>query len=319
MLIMDFDIIIGNYRLQMLESVVIKKSVESLADTAVITIPGTMNNKSLYIEDKINMGDPVTISFGYDAHRAPLSCEFLGYVETISTDDGFIKINCEDEMYNLRKDLKDTAFQNTTLKAILKHILNEIGGFDFICDYDLKYDKFTIYNATAFDVLKKLQEDTGANVYLKGTTLHLHPQYSEIADKVTYDFSVNIEKSDLKYKDASKRKFQVIVEGTNSKGKTVKVIKGTPGGDKITLKRPGISDQASLKKIAEDQLNISSYTGYEGSITGWLTPEVLPTFQVEIRDKDYEYKTGIYYVVSVETNFSKAGGSRKVTIGKKIA
>ncbi|MCD8177314.1 MAG: hypothetical protein LUE98_07780 [Tannerellaceae bacterium] len=316
---MNFDIQIGGYRLQMLESVTIKKSVESLSDTAVITIPGTTYNRALEIEDKISPGDRVQVRFGYDATGEDLPLEFLGYVETISTDNGSIRINCEDEMYNLRKDLQDKAFQNTTLKDILKHVFSEIGGFDFVCDYDLKYDKFVIHNATAFDVLKKLQEDTGANVYLKGTTLHLHPQYSELAGKVIYDFARNIEKSDLKYMDEKKRKFQVVVEGTDQKGKVVKVVKGTPGGDKLTFKRPGIADKESLEKIAEEQLKIRSYSGYEGNLTGWLIPEVEPTFQAEIRDQDYEYKTGTYYVISVETSFSERGGSRKVTIGKKIS
>ena len=129
---------------------------------------------------------------------------------------------------------------------------------------------------------------------------------------------MNIEKSELKYRDARTRKFICTIEGTDAAGKTVKVTKGTPGGDKFNLKIPGVSDRVTLERRADEELKIRSYTGYEGSITGWLVPYVEPAWVAEIRDADYEYKTGKYYVVAVETSFSSAGGKRKVTLGKKI-
>lgn len=38
----------------------------------------------------------------------------------------------------------------------------------------------------------------------------------------------------------------------------------------------------------------------------------------EIRDAEYKYKNGSYYVLTVETTFSDKGASRVVTIGKRI-
>lgn len=318
MFAMDFDITIGSFRLTTLESVVVTCSVENLADTATITLPGAAYNRALEIESKIKEDDPVCIRFGYDAHLQELPMEFEGYVESIATDDGSIKINCEDEIYKFRRDLKNTVLASVSVKELLEHVLRELGGFTLSCDYEFKYDKFTIYEATGFDVLKKIQEETRANIYLRGTTLHVHPQYAETGRTVIYDFAVNIEKSDLKYKDARKRKFIATVEGTDAKGKTVKVTKGTPGGDKFTIKLPGVSDKATLERRAEEELKIRAYSGYEGNFTGWLLPRIEPTDVVELRDADYEYKTGKYYVVAVATTFAAGGGSRKVTIGKKI-
>lgn len=317
---MSFHITIGTYQLVMVDSIAVKLSVESLADTAIITLPATVFNKALEIEDKIKEGDAVRVRFGYNAESASeLPVEFEGYVESIATDDGAIKINCEDELYNFRKDLRDKVLTNVTIEQLMQHVCKELGGFEVKCDYDFKYDKFTIYNATGFDVLKKVQEETRANIYLKGRVLHIHPQYAEIGETVIYDFAVNIEKSELKYMDARKRKFICTIEGTDAAGKTVKVTKGTPGGDKFTLKIPGVSDKGTLERRAEEELKIKSYSGYEGSITGWLIPRVEPTNLAEIRDADYEYKKGKYYVVSVESTFSEGGGKRKVTLGKKIA
>lgn len=317
---MGFHITIGTYQLAMVDSIAVKLSVESLADTAIITLPAAVFNKALEIEDKIKEGDAVRIRFGYNAENASeLPIEFEGYVESIATDDGSIKINCEDELYNFRKDLQDKVLTNVTIEQLMQHVCKELGGFEVKCDYDFKYDKFTIYNATGFDVLKKVQEETRANIYLKGRVLHIHPQYAEIGETVIYDFAVNIEKSELKYMDARKRKFICTIEGTDAAGKTVKVTKGTPGGDKFTLKIPGVSDKATLERRADEELKIKSYSGYEGSITGWLIPRVEPTYLAEIRDADYEYKKGKYYVVAVEATFSESGGKRKVTLGKKIA
>ena len=318
MFAMDFDITIGSFRLTMLESVVVTCSVENLADTATITLPGAAYNRALEVESKIKEGDAVHIRFGYDAHLQELPVEFEGYVESIATDDGSVKIRCEDEIYKFRRDLKNTVLTSVSVKELLEHVLRELDGFTLSCDYEFNYDKFTIYEATGFDVLKKVQEETRANIYLRSSTLHVNPQYAETGRTVIYDFGMNIEKSDLKYKDARKRKFIATVEGTDSMGKAVKVTKGTPGGDKFTIKLPGVSDKATLERRAEEELKIRAYSGYEGNFTGWLVPRIEPTDIVELRDADYEYKKGKYYVVAVETAFSSTGGSRKITIGKKI-
>ena len=44
---MTYDITVGNYRLGMLDKVEIHKSVELLADTATITLPGAEYNAAL--------------------------------------------------------------------------------------------------------------------------------------------------------------------------------------------------------------------------------------------------------------------------------
>ncbi|MCD8081868.1 MAG: hypothetical protein LUF04_16175 [Bacteroides sp.] len=315
-----FYITIGKFQLRMFEKLTIKKNVESLAGTAAITLPGSAYNVALDVESKIAEGDEVLVRFGYDAQGMDLPLEFEGYVESIAADDGSIVINCEDEIYKMRiTDLKDAVLPGISVKGLLEHVLGQMdGNYTLACDYEFKYDKFTIQNATAFDVLKKVQEETGANIYLERTTLHVHPQYAQIGDKVIYDFARNIEKSALKYKDAKRRKFMVTVKGTDWKGRTVKVEKGTPGGDKITLNLPGVSDKQTMENRADEVLKQKAYSGYEGDITTWLVPFVKPTDQAEIRDADYEYKTGTYYVVAVETNLSDAGGSRKVTIGAKL-
>jgi hypothetical protein len=44
--------------------------VESLADTATITLPATVFNKALNVDEKIKRGDPVKIELVYDDNLA---------------------------------------------------------------------------------------------------------------------------------------------------------------------------------------------------------------------------------------------------------
>lgn len=314
---MSWDIKIGGYRLKMVEKVSIKRSVELLADTATVTLPATVFNKTISIEDKIKVGDAVEIELGYNDD---LKTEFKGYLKSIKTDGGSLTLELEDDIYLFRKSVKDEEMKDASVKKILENICSQVGGFSVSCDYDFTYDKFVINNATGYDVLKKIQDEASPNIYLKDKVLHVHPQYAEIFGEARYDFSKNIERegTDLKYKSEDERKFLIVVEGTDETGATVSVEKGTTGGDKMTLKLPGVSSRSSLEQKAQSVLEQKVYTGYEGSFQTWLVPYVDAGYKVAITDPDYEVKNGTYYVISVETTFSKDGGVRKVTLGKRV-
>lgn len=315
---MCWNIRIGGFRLKMVEKVSIKRSVELLSDTATITLPGTVFNKAINIEDKIKVGDAVEIELGYNNDLKP---EFKGYLKAIKTDGGSLTLELEDDIYLFRKSVKDEEMKNASVKNILANICSQVGGFSVSCDYDFTYDKFVINNATGYDVLKKIQDEASPNIYLKDKVLHVHPQYAEIFGEARFDFSRNIERdgTDLKYKSEDERKLLVVVEGTDETGATVSVEKGTTGGDKMTLKLPGVSSKSSLEQKAQSVLDQKVYTGYEGSFQSWLIPYVDAGYKVSITDPDYEIKDGTYYVISVETTFSKDGGVRKITLGKKIS
>ena len=301
----------------MVEKVSIKRSVELLADTATVTLPATVFNKTISIEDKIKVGDAVEIELGYNDD---LKTEFKGYLKSIKTDGGSLTLELEDDIYLFRKSVKDEEMKDASVKKILENICSQVGGFSVSCDYDFTYDKFVINNATGYDVLKKIQDEASPNIYLKDKVLHVHPQYAEIFGEARYDFGKNIERegTDLKYKSEDERKFLIVVEGTDETGATVSVEKGTTGGDKMTLKLPGVSSKSSLEQKAQSVLDQKVYTGYEGSFQSWLIPYVDAGYKVAITDPDYEVKNGTYYVISVETTFSKDGGVRKVTLGKRL-
>ena len=315
---MCHKITVGSYKLLLLESVNIVRSVDALADTAEIVLPGMVHNETIEVEDKIHVGDEVKVELGYNSK---LETEFEGYVQRINTDGGSITIVCEDGLWLFRAAVKDKVYANADVNTILKDMCQQCGGFDLKCDYSFKYDKFVVKNATGFDVLKKVQDEVKPNIYLKGNTLHVHPLYSEIFGEARYDFSKNIEAgcTQLEYRKKDDRKVLITVEGEKKNGDKVKVEVGSTGGDRVTLKLPGATDTESLRKLGEQALAERCYTGYRGSFDGWLWPYCDAGYKVSLKDPDYEYKDGTYYVTAVEVNYSQIGGKRTITLGKRLS
>ena len=319
---MKYNITIGEYKVNTLKSVSVKKSVEQLSDTAVITLPGTLINQPLEVNDKIKVGDPVRIELGYEDY---MNEEFTGYVKRINTDDTEIRIECEDELFLWDVGVKDKQYGSKTAPVSLKTILQELvkqvnPKYKVECDYSFNYQAFTFSKATALDVLRKIQDETKADIYFKGTTLHVHPLYgngSWSGRTVKYDFAVNVVSANLQYKKASDQKLKVEIEYKTPKGETKKESIGVDGG-KIIKKVINTSDVGSLQKVAESEYNLWCYDGYEGDLTGWLIPFCQPTDKVEIIDKSKQYKNGTYYVIATDVSFSESGGRRKVTIGRKV-
>jgi hypothetical protein len=306
------------YRLETIAAIDIDESVDNLVDTATITLPESVMNQVLNIGDRIGRGTEVIIQLGYDD---TLKTEFVGFIEDIVTNDSSLKILCEDALFLFRVGVKDAEMKPTTMAKIAQSLLSQINtSYRLVCDYDIAYEKFVIHQATAYDVLKKLADETKANIYFNTDKkeLHIHPPYLEKGGEVIYSMQHNIEKSSLEYKKAIDRKFEIIVESTNVKGKVESYTTGTTGGEKITLKVGSVSPR-DLPKIANAELIRRSADMYDGSIDGWLIPFVKPTYSAKIEDEDYPEKDGIYYVVGVVTSVSEAGCKRTVKLGVKLS
>jgi hypothetical protein len=308
----------STYSLQTVSSIDIETNVDNLSDTAVITLPEAVMNQVLNIGNEVKRGSEVIIKAGYDKK---METEFVGFVQDIVTNDSSLKIKCEDALFRFRKGVKDVELKPTSLPKIAQYLINQIDtSFTLKCDYDITYEKFVIHSATGYDVLKKLAEETKANIYFntEKKELHIHPPYIEKGGEVIYSMQRNVENSSLEFKKAIDRKIEVTVEKTNLSGKVETYTTGTTGGDKVTLKVGSVSN-ADLKKIAEAELIRRSADMYEGSIDTWAIPFVQPTYSAKIKDEDYPEKDGKYYVVGVTTSISDAGFKRTVKIGIKVS
>lgn len=318
-----YDIKIGDSRVNILNSAEINLSVDQLAATAQVVLPLVEHNRPLDYEGYIAVGDKVTIMFGYNDE---LQTEFTGYVKSIGNYDSVLKVNCEDCVYMTRKPVEDTEFPDrndpaaagATIREIAQYCMTQVGLGSVDCDYEMTYQKFVIRNNTAFEILSKLKDETGAMIYMKGDVLHIHPPFSERSGEVTYDFEKNIESADLKDRSKAASGVYIEISGTNLDGEPVSATAGNPKGDKKSNKLEYPIHQDEISKVAKTKLEYLAYDGYEGSITGWLEPFVQPTWAVKLVDPEKVYTEGTYYVNSVKTTISSAGGVRKVELGKKL-
>lgn len=314
---LDFEVKIGEFYLGMVESITIHKSVELLADTCEIVLPAARLNKALEVEEQIKRGDEVSVSIGYK--EVGIKEEFKGYLQRISTDGGSIKLFCEDDLFQFRKDLPNEELKKISLSDLLSKVVKGIGkNYKVNCSYTWVYDKFVIRDATGYDVLKKVQEECGADIYLKDGVLHIHPPGEVVGKERFYDFAVNIEEAELSFKRAEDKKVKVVVKAIMPDGKVKEIEVGSTGGEKVEVKCHA-SDTASMKARGEAEVKRRTFDGYDGSITTWLIPECNPGDTASIHDGDYTYKDGTYFVRSVTTDFSEGGGKRKVELGYRLS
>ena len=319
---LNWDITFNNKKsiskIGILAECTIEKSVKNLADYATIILPEADMNKVLNVQDSIFRGDKVEIRLGYDEN---MQTEFIGFVKEITTNDSSLQILCEDALFLFRKGVPNKELKPTTVKKIAQYLVTSIdSSFKVVTDYDLPYDKFTIYQDTGFDVLAKLQEETGADIFfdMKNKGLHIHQAYTRKGGEADYSMQHNIENSSLEYKSAEDRKVEVPFESVGLDGKTISKTVGQTGGEKITKKVGRLSADA-IKVIADTEYKNKMSPGYEGTFDAWLIPYIEPSFTVGIYDKDYPYKDGRYYAESVTTNFSESGGKRTITPGIKLS
>lgn len=307
----------GRYRLMLIDSVEIDSTVDNLTDTAVITLPEAVMNKVFDIQRTIDRGTQLRIELGYDGN---LVTEFEGFVKEVNTDNKQLKITCEDALHLFRVPVPDREFTNTTVSEIAQWLIDNVSlTYKLKSDYNIGYEKFTVAQATAFDVLMKLQSETRGNIWFdtEQRVLHIHPAYIEKTGEVSYSMQHNVESSGLQWKRAEDRKVELTIESTDSSGRVTSITRGTTGGEEITLKRESLTPD-SLEFIADSELRKRSFDGFEGSLDAWLIPNVKPGFTAFVQDKDYPHKDGAYYVVSVKTSFSASGGKRNVQLGIKL-
>jgi hypothetical protein len=293
-------------------------SVDNLADNATITLPQGFLNNVFKNNELVPRGTRVVIKYGYDYNNIT---EFDGFVKEIVTNESSLKIECEDALFLFRKSIPDIEMKPTSLKKVAQYLVNNIDpSFNVVCkDYDLGYEKFVIHQATGYDVLKKIQEETKANIYFNTVKkeLHIHPPYIEKGGEVIYSPQKNIRTSALVYKKAIDRKFEITVERTGLDGKVESIKRGTTGGESITIKAGAIASEAIIK-IADAELLKRSADGYEGSFDAYLIPYVAPTYSANYDDKDYPEQKGNYYVIAVKTKISPSGGVRTIQLGVKL-
>ena len=358
---------IGNFiPAPLFDSITIEKSIKNLADTATITCAIFHLNKLITYKETFNdegkpqnkiyklykRGQKIKIHLGYDDN---LKTEFVGYIREVKIIDDVMTVECEDELFIFRgKNIPNKEFVEVSLKKIARYLCDKVNPkIKVVCDYDMSYEKFTIFEANGLDVLKQIQEDTGADIYFKsslseeigkktnifdiitsrqidsietapkldGVELHIRMPYlkkENTKGKIDFSFQHNIESGSLEYVDTIDKKVKVRIKTSNVNGTTQEVEFGSTSGEEFEYKVNRIS-KAEMKKRAKMEHERLISPGYTGSFTGWLIPYVEPNNSIGIYDSDFPERDGIYNVESVKIELSLDGGKRTISPGIKLS
>ena len=323
----DVRITIGNVQFNVVNSIEINNSVESLTDTAKITLPrefknAKQNNAGLSLArknilDYIKIGDPVTIEGGYNGD---LEVEFTGYVSRIHADIPLV-IECEDEMWKLKRMSQiNKTYSKTTLKQVLKDILP---GYEINILENRELQKYMITQATPYNVLEKLREQM-IRCFFIGKTLHADLPFNLKSYK-THDFNMKrnvCSGSDLNFE--IKEFVEKYVKYTSKEigtSKTISVEVGKKGNDEKIVEVGFFMTKEELRKWANADYNSRYYDGYSGSFDSWAIPRTRAGDSAKIKDPNYPdgHRDGTFFIEGVQITIDGSSGyKRKNTISRKL-
>lgn len=322
MKILASNITIGDYSFKTVNAVEVKRSIHEIGATAKITIPATARlvkegepKTTIETAKQFKAGDPVSISLGYGTD---LQKEFQGYVKRVNFTIP-VTVECEDNIYLLkRKDIKH-SWKSTTLKEVLQFITSGSGISLSGLIPDVAMTNFEINSNTAA-ALGIIKTNYGLAAYFDiDGVLYVGLAYVPNLGKVKYKLRYNtIEDNDLKYRSAEDVKLKAKAINIQKDNTKVEVEVGDDDGEIRTLFFYDIKSQDQLKKLAEEELQKYKYDGYEGKITTLLQPYALPGMTASIEDVDYQEKSGDYYIEGTHVTFGTNGARRIIDIGIKL-
>ncbi|MEO2080605.1 MAG: hypothetical protein ABGW88_13675 [Leeuwenhoekiella sp.] len=316
-------ITIGNLVFNSITSVQITSSWRNFTDTCFIQIPKAVHFREngrlkpiKSIREYIKTGDKVKVELGYNRE---LVTEFEGYVSRSPQPTIPVVIECEDEMWQLKRKQVSVSIPDATVKQIVEasapgYTINAI---------DEAYGDFSALKTTPAKILEELRKTAGIYTFFRDGVLTSGKVYTD--ENITpvvanYKFGVNIIDTDLKYVDALDTKVKIYGTSVQSNGEVVRAEIGEEGGDiRREAHTEGLS-QAQLKKKLERNYNlVKNFGGYEGTLTSFGFPIVRHGQTVRVVDTIYEQRDTMHLVDQVEISASPDGGYRRVLeLGKEV-
>lgn len=314
-------ITIGDTIIRSAHSVEITSTWKELSDKCTIELPTkgviiTENSKTAVRLDKIfKTGMKVMVELGYNGNY---KTEFVGYLSEI-TLGVIIKLECEDETYNLKREkLQPVIYKKVTLNALLKSIYPEIKVSNSIPEVNI--ENLKVVNATKAFVLQELADKYGLAVYFRRGVLYAGLPYADrIANGTKYEIFKNVIDEDLKYLKSGDVRLKIRAVTKLPNNKKVEVEVGDPDGEQRTIKLNNAQSKEALTKLAEAELQRYKYEGYRGTITTFGIPYVQHGETVEINDPRYVERHGSYLVDEVKTKFGTSGFRREIEIAIKVS
>jgi len=302
----------SEFSINQVEKIETQSSWKTLTDTAVVKIPArwTYQEKDVAIRDLIRAGDPVKISLGYDGD---LKQVFSGYVRSLSPGAP-IMIECEDEMYTLKKTPVNVSYEQVSLPTLLSDLIPDKITVD---SDNVDLGAIRASNTTLAKLLDKIKDQYGFVSYFRNGVLRVGKVYIDSQDQgASFFLEKNILSDQLQYEDES-RPLRVKAISNQKDGSKIEVEIGDPGGEIRTLNYFNLSSESELKRLAEADMAKLKVSGYQGSFTAYGIPVVSHGEIVSLSSTEYPERDGKYYAESVDVSFSASGYRQKIKLGTR--
>ena len=334
--VLHSDITVGGFRFSGVQNVVVRRSMNGLSSSAHITLPGKarvdqaiagrdaegfVNTGSLLKE-----GDRVTINLGYNDD---LRTEFEGYVKRVGTEVPLV-VECEGYERELRLVVNiNRYYQATTAKDLLTDMCSQT-SINVICDVDFPLRGIRLVNADGIDVInhiKKCSEGALSIFFIAPSTLWCGLVYTPYLDgkgvldlpTVAYDLGYNCPRDNGLQRRVPAEKVQVFMNGVLVSGDGVRTeSKDKEAKRKVRFFTNNVPSESVLQACANEIANRRNYTGYTGSLTGFLQPYCMPGYVASVSDVWHPELKGDYLVEDVEVTFGVNGARRRVSLGVKL-
>lgn len=329
------EITVGQYVFKRANEITVKSSWKELGDTCIIKMPllkGKINKDRVNetLASYFKKGDAVSVTMAYtNAYTGKVYAnkEFTGYLRRINPNVP-LELECEDAVYLLRNTTLEKSWRNTTLLEVITYVVDEANKVNDKNNQltisakipEVNLAKFSIDNANGAEVLEKIKEEYGLAAFFREKELFVGLAYTDNNVTVDYSFAWNIlPNSDIKLRD--KEDFEVRLKAIailkDNKQLTVEV--GDKKGSTQTQFYYGITDEATLKKVAEQDIKKLKFDGLEGSFSTLFLPIIQHSNIASLADPEMNTRVGNYLIDSVETKFTMKGITRKVVPGKRAS
>lgn len=290
----------------------VEKSWQEFTGIAEIVLPRNVRDFDRIEADKLfELGDPVTIKFGYGAGEIPT--EFEGYISDVA--DGVpYRIKCEDEMFKLKRGAVTISKKGITLKDLLKEI---VPGYEVECpDVPLGTVRYT--NVAPVEILENLKKELGIYTYFVGKVLHSVDGNSQGGDTIKVLLERNAVSENLNKKSKADEKILVKFKSLQRNGKYITFEIGDKNGTTQIRNWPYLT-QSEIEVRAKRIIELQKTKGFDGTITLFGIPRATQGMKIELNSLFYKNMNGTYYIDKVVKDFSKEGIRQQITIGNKAA
>jgi hypothetical protein len=253
---------------------------------------------------------------------------FSGVIADIIPDTP-IRILCQDKMWELKQTSVNNTFRNVLLNDLLSEVLPS--SIPFVATVSATFGKIRVPNKTVMDLLKYLKK-MGIFSYFVDGVFYCGAAYipqelvtgagkEEYSGAVQETHTIDVQKqvidSDMIYRNIEDIRIKIIATNINDDNTKFEVIVGDPNGE--IRKLPFYNrTKAELTEAAERELERYKISGWVGSFTTFLKPNIKHGDLINLVDSNVPDRNGTYLVSKVETSTGVSGGRQTVTLDRGL-